>query len=363
MTLSTRVFSRLATGRAHSLTAAVMRNMTLALAARHESVLRLLREKPLHSDTGAELDRQLQVLMALSERFGLPGVDSLTLAEARAQMRLDTRIVAPEAPSLAHVEDRKIPGPRGQLGVRVYTPTAKNHPPALVYFHGGGWVVGDLDTHDAVCRVFSKRIECVVVSVDYRRAPEHRFPAAVDDGHAAFRWVVEHAAELGVDPARVGLAGDSAGGNLSAVVPLRAQREGGPMPALAALIYPATDLTMSRPSHQTFAHGYYLEHEQIEWYRNHYASPQQYENPEASPLFAESLAGLPKTLVASAGFDPLRDEATDYADRLRSAGVDVTYRCYEHMLHGFLGMAGASRGAAHASDDIALWIRDAFGRG
>ena len=357
----TNAFTRLSSGRLSGAAAAGMRRVVRALTARPERVLSLLRVAPVRSDTGATLDLQLQVLVAVAHRIGHPDVNQLTPEQARAQMRMDARGVAPDPVPLAHTEDLTFPGPQTRLRARLYAANSRPNQPGIVYFHGGGWVVGDIESHDASCRVLAHRARCSVVSVEYRLAPEHPFPAAVLDADAAFRWVVEHAVELGLDPSRIGVAGDSAGGNLAAVVCLRARDAGTPVPAIAVLIYPGTDMTMSRPSQRTFERGFFLERPQIEWYRGHYVKdPDDWTNPDASPIFARNVAGLPRTLLVTAGFDPLRDEGRDYAKRLEDAGVAVTYCCYDQLLHGFKTMAGASRAAAAASDEIADYVRNAL---
>jgi acetyl esterase len=211
--------------------------------------------------------------------------------------------------------------------------------PVLVYFHGGGWTIGDLDTHDVVCRQLAVESGCAVVSVDYRLGPEHRFPAAVDDCVAAVRWVREQAAALKVDPAKVAVGGDSAGGNLAAVVSLALRDAGDPPLAFQLLIYPATDMRAGAPSHTTNGQGYMLTRDSIAYYRGHYiADPAQWTDWRASPLLAASHAGLPPALVLTAGFDPLRDEGLQYADALSTAGVPTQYVCFERQIHGFITM-------------------------
>ena len=211
--------------------------------------------------------------------------------------------------------------------------------PALVYFHGGGWVIGDLDTHDGVCRLIANAAQCAVISVDYRLAPEHKFPAAVDDAWAATRWIVGHAGQLAIDPTRVAVGGDSAGGNLAAVVALMARDAGGPTLALQVLQYPVTDLSAETRSYQDFAEGYTLTRTGMRWFKAHYLDkPEDARDWRVSPLLAPSLAGVAPALIVTAGFDPLRDEGTAYAERLRDAGVTVDYVCYGGMLHGFTPM-------------------------
>ena len=231
-------------------------------------------------------------------------------------------------------------GPGGALPLRVYEPAQGTWPhPVLVYYHGGGWVIGDRDTHDVVCRTLCAESGCAVLSVDYRLAPEQRFPAAVDDAHTAVRWLREHGAAHGLDGTRIALGGDSAGGNLAAVTAI-AMRNAGEAPArLQLLIYPATDMRAVAPSHTVNGQGYVLTADSIAYFRGHYlADPAQWTDWRASPLLAEDLSHLPPALVLTAGFDPLRDEGRQYADALSAAGVATQYVCFERQIHGFITM-------------------------
>jgi acetyl esterase len=283
----------------------------------------------------------------------MPKTWELPPEAARRQMRKDAPLVAPTSRPLARVEDRSVPGPAGSIAVRVYVPEARAQPlPMLVFLHGGGFVIGDLDTHDALCRRIADVSRCIVVAVDYRLAPEHRYPAAVDDAEAAFSFVRANAESFGGDPLRVGIGGDSAGGNLSAVVSRRLRDRGAPLPKAQLLVYPATDLTMSRPSIQTFARGFFLERATMDYFIGHYLASREQEAREsdASPLFTEDLRGLPPAIVRTAGFDPLRDEGDELAARLRDAGVHVDHECHETLVHGFASMGGASRPSLAALD-------------
>lgn len=243
---------------------------------------------------------------------------------------------------VATAEDRAVPGPAGDIPVRVYTPAATSGTPGvLVYFHGGGWCIGSIETHDAECRSLANGTGAVVVSVDYRLAPEHPFPGAYDDAVAAVRWAAAHAGELGADGTRLAVGGDSAGGNLAAVVSL-ALRDSGPPIAFQLLVYPVADLTLTHPSIDENAEGYFLTKETMEWFRGHYlregaAEPR---DPRVSPLHApaDALPGLPPALVITAEFDPLRDEGEAYAEALRAAGVEVTATRFDGMIHGFFAM-------------------------
>jgi acetyl esterase len=248
-----------------------------------------------------------------------------------------------------------VDGAVGPLDARLYLPEGAPRPgPLVVWFHGGGWVVGDLDSHDPACRFLAHASGVPLLSVAYRLAPEAPFPAAVDDALAAFRWAVHHAASLGADPHRVGVAGDSAGGNLAAVVSLLATRDGGPAPAFQALVYPVTDLSRKSESYRRFAVGYFLTEAQMDWYRGHYLQdPAQAFDPRVSPLLAEDLTGLPPAYVTVGGFDPLRDETVAYARRLQDAGVPTTLRVHPGLIHAFVNAAGVLPAAAAATRELA----------
>ena len=228
---------------------------------------------------------------------------------------------------------------------------------SLVFFHGGGWVIGDLDTHDVVCRTLANEGQLIVIAVDYRLAPEHKFPAAVDDAIAATEWIADNAGSLGIDPARLMVGGDSAGGNLAAVVSLHA-REAGPKIAGQVLIYPATDFRMSHPSHSEPETSCLLTHSVIRWFRDHYLNNlSDGEDWRASPSRVESLEGLPPAYVLTAGADPLRDEGDEFAERLRKAGVPVEHKTYPGQFHGFITMGKLLPKAGVALADIAAWLR------
>ncbi len=258
-------------------------------------------------------------------------------------------------------EDRKIPGPGGEIALRVYTPLGAtgNLLPGFVFFHGGGFVIGDLDTHDDICRCLANGSGCRVVSVDYRLAPEHPFPAAVEDCVAATNWVAAHAAEVGVDPKRLAVGGDSAGGNLAAVVSQLARKDG-PQIVFQLLIYPVTQLgAPDTPSMRENAKGYFLEKDAMDWFTKLYAPDKAHRSdPRLSPLKAADLSGLPPAYVITAGFDPLRDEGRDYADKLDAAGVSVTYVNYPGMVHGFFSMRGLIPKAREAVAAAAAALRE-----
>jgi len=292
----------------------------------------------LHPDARALLD--------LIEERGLPAMHTLTPVDARAFYRDRRFFTQPAAPEVGGVIDTRCEGPHGAIPLRIYrplgagaSPARASTLPALVYYHGGGWTIGDLDTHDVLCRELCNAGGTVVVAVDYRMGPEHRFPAAVDDCIAATSWVHRQASELGIDPTRLAVGGDSAGGNLAAVVSIAA-RDAGTLPiAYQLLIYPATDMRRGHPSHTENGRGYLLTSETIGYYHDHYiADPAHDLDWRASPLLHPDLSRLPPALVLTAGFDPLRDEGFDYANRLVAAGNRATYVCFERQIHGFITM-------------------------
>jgi acetyl esterase len=257
------------------------------------------------------------------------------------------------AADVSSVDDETIPGPAGPIAARVYRPRGDGPVPVVTYFHGGGWVIGDIDTHDGTCRTLCHRTGAVVVSVDYRLAPEHRFPAALDDCEAATAWVADHATHLGGDPARLGVAGDSAGGNLAAAVTLRARDRSGPALRAQALVYPAVDFTTERPSVRSNGQGYLLTADAMRWFSTQYLGDHDRADPMASPLLADLAAGpaLPPAVVAVAEFDPLRDEGRAYAEALADADVAVNLLEFPGLVHGFLGLGSLSPASARATDE------------
>lgn len=273
--------------------------------------------------------------------------------ESRRTNRDKSRPFKGRPPDLAGVADREVPGPGGSLPVRVYTPESGTVFPVVVYFHGGGWFMGDIDTHDVVCRKLAIAVSSIVVSVEYRLAPENPFPAAVDDAYAAVLWVSGNAGTFGGDPARIAVAGDSAGANLAAVVSQIARDRQGPRLACQVLFYPAIDESrFDTKSHVDFAEGYYLTRKYLEIFRSLYAPDRaDWTSPLVSPLLAPSLANLPPAVVVTAGFDPLRDEGETYAERLEASGVPVVHKRYQGMLHGFLTL---DRLFPQADDAISL---------
>ncbi|MFC4553140.1 MULTISPECIES: alpha/beta hydrolase [Halorussus] len=278
------------------------------------------------------------VLDAL-EAMGAPKVSDLEPREAREVVD-GTFAGAEPVEEVGAVEDRTIPGPAGEIPVRVYRPEGDGPHPVVVFFHGGGFVLGDLDGHDAPCRILTNAVEAVVVSVDYRLAPEHPFPAAVEDAYAATEWIAEHAAEIDGDAERIAVAGDSAGGNLAAVVALAARERGGPDLAYQALFYPAVDFGEGDyPSREENAEGYFLSADEMAYFGDHYVpSWAHMPNPYLAPIEAESHADLPPATVVTCGFDPLRDEGRAYAETLEADGVAVIHREYDDLIHGVVNM-------------------------
>jgi len=284
----------------------------------------------------------VQAVIDLVIKSGRPAYHELSPKDARQLFRETRPASTPTPPEIGAVRDLAADGPWGPIPLRLYRPAgvaASTPLAALVYFHGGGWVIGDLETHDVLCRQLTAESGVSVVSIDYRLAPEHKFPAAADDAWAATRWVVAHAAEVGLDPNRLAVGGDSAGGNLAAVVALLARDQGAPSIALQVLLYPVTDVAAETPSYRDFAEGYLLTREGMRWFIAHYLNAKdEAADWRASPIRARSLAGLPPALIVTAGFDPLRDEGEAYAARLREAGVRVDSVCYGGMIHGFVPM-------------------------
>lgn len=290
------------------------------------------------------LDPQAQALMQLMIDKGVPPVNTLTPVQARESYRSRRTFTQPEAPEVYRVEDKLVTYNGVKVPVRVYHPhTAQTQKslPALVYIHGGGWTIGDLDTHDVLCRSLCIQADVVVVSVDYRMGPEHKFPAAYDDTVAAFNWTVANASAMGVDAKRIAIGGDSAGGNLSAAacIGLRDQKGLSVQPAFQLLIYPATIMWQDTPSYHANGQGYMLTKDSIAYYTDNYLrSRDDAKDWRASPQWANSHAGLPPAFVMTAGFDPLRDEGLMYADALSKAGVPCQYICFERQIHGFITM-------------------------
>ena len=308
------------------------------------------------------LDPDVLLVLDMIRLAGRPPFEQLTPAEAREAYMKSRAILQPEPEPVAEARDLAAPGPHGPIPLRLYRPQGGAAPlPGLIYYHGGGWLLGGLDSHDVVCRRFANAARCVVVSVDYRMAPEHKFPAAVDDCAAATAWAIGQAAALGIDPARVAVGGDSAGGNLAAVMALMARDGALPRLAYQLLIYPATDMTMTTVSSQTVGPGVPLTSATMKWFIDHYMSgPEDRIDWRASPIRAASVAGTAPALVLTAAADPLRDEGIAYAARLEREGVRTTAIHLTDQIHGFLSMGKVIRAADTAIDMMAASLRRAF---
>ncbi len=303
------------------------------------------------------MDPKAQIVGEFVKSIRVPGYFP-PLPELRQQLRTMVMLMDEPAPALPRVEDIRIPGPAGEIPARVYAASVGAPLPAVVYFHGGGWVQGDLETHHGLCARLAKHAGALVVAVDYRLAPEHKFPAAVEDCLAAFRWVRALGPDIGADPDRVAVAGDSAGGNLSAVVSQLAASAGTHVPTCQVLIYPAVDFSLETDSHRELADGHVIPRERIAWYTEQYLKSEADKTDlRASPLRALKLAGQPPTLIVTAGFDPLRDEGRAYGDRLREAGVDVVYREYSGQIHAFVSLTKAIPQGMACTLEIAEYLR------
>lgn len=302
----------------------------------------------------------LEVLKAAA--VGVSIFDAPDATEARARYAASTDVFAPPAPSLKSVQNRMIGGPGGNLRIRIYTPEGDDEPlPALLFFHGGGWVVGDLNTHDAMCRILTEGARCITIAVDYRMGPEHKFPAALEDASAALTWVRNNAETLGTNSARIAVAGDSAGGNLSAALALANRDRNGPKLCFQLLIYPATDMTATSGSRVEHGEGTNLTTDAMDWFEERYLrTPEDRNDFRASPLLAEDHSGLPPALIQTAEYDPLRDEGKAYADKLTAAGVHADYVCYPGMIHGFARMGALVDMGLDALHDGAAALRAAF---
>jgi acetyl esterase len=311
------------------------------------------------------LDPDCQRVLDLIREAGRPPYETLTPAEARETYRAGRRVLQPDPPEVAEVRNLKAPGPQGEIPLRLYRGIGTERGaalPALVYFHGGGWVIGDLDTHDGVCRLIANAGGCAVISVDYRLAPEHKFPAAVHDAVAATEWVAANAGPLGIDASRLAVGGDSAGGNLAAVVALVARDRGGPRLRFQMLIYPATDFVTSDDPQRERFEGFPLNVVTMNWFRDHYLrGVVDHGDWRASPLRAKDLRGLPQAYVLTAGFDPLRVEGEAYANRLRDAGVSAQHRHLEGQMHGFISMGKLIAAARPATEEAARAVTAALG--
>ncbi|QGJ70219.1 Carboxylesterase NlhH [Planctomycetales bacterium 10988] len=307
------------------------------------------------------LDPQAQALLAQQAAQKVPSPAEMTPEKARKLIAAS--IIALDAgDEVAKVEDRTFMGPAGPVPIRIYKPHARAPYAAMVYFHGGGWVVGSLETHDAVCRSLANQGKIMIIAVDYRLAPEHRFPAAVEDAYAATEWVLENTDQLNINPKQVMVGGDSAGGNLAAAVTLMYAHRGRSPLAMQFLAYPICDYNFETPSYEAYADGYNLTRGMMKWYWDHYLpTPQQAKHPFVSVLQAEKLDGVPPALILTAEYDPLRDEAEAYAEKLKAAGIPVTLKRYNGLLHGFLRQTKQIDRARHALVDIADVLQQQIG--
>jgi acetyl esterase len=307
------------------------------------------------------LDPQAKLVLDALSAVTMPDPWTIDPAVFRAQVR-EMRVAAVEEP-IGSVENRSIPGPAGSLAVRIYTPRERGALPVLAFFHGGGFVIGDLDSHDGTCRALANAARCAVVAVDYRLAPEAKFPAAAEDCYAATCWIADNAASLGVDPARIAVGGDSAGGNLAAVTALFARDRRGPRLAHQLLVYPVIDCAFDTVSYRENAEGYFLTREMMRWFWHHYLEKsEQAADPHASPIRAATLAGVAPATVITAEYDPLRDEGEAYARALLRAGVPTTLTRYDGVIHGFFGMGNVIDKAKLAVAQAARELSLAFAR-
>ena len=315
---------------------------------------------PIERD-GQRLAPEQQLSLAVLNRMAAAVTETPDPARSRVERRRMAAIFGGPPQPVAAVRDLLI----GAVPARHYAPPGTREPaPLLVYYHGGGFVFGDLETHDSLCRMLCRSAASHVLALDYRLSPEHPFPAAVEDARAALAWAHENAERIGADPARVGVGGDSAGGNLAAVVSQLSAHDGGPAPALQLLIYPATDMSTRRRSRELFAEGFFLSNTEMGWFERSYLGPASGTDvvldPRVSPMLAEDLSGLAPAIVITAGFDPLRDEGEDYAHALRAAGTPAVLRRYEGYIHGFVSAAGISRNLREAVIEIGAMTGAAF---
>jgi acetyl esterase len=306
------------------------------------------------------LDPQVEVILQEDAQSGRPAYDALSPAAARRQM-LDLSPPVDPALSTTRVEDLEIPGPVEDIPIRLYCPDGAAPFPTVVYFHGGGWVIGDLDTHHAICHALAKTSGCLVVAVHYRLAPEHPCPAAIEDAYAATCWVADNADKLQADTGRLAVMGDSAGGTLATAVSMLARDKNGPSIRFQVLVYPVLDYNFETPSYRRNAEGYMITRKVMIWFWRHYLKDEKMAAlPTVSPLRAKELRGLPPTLVLTAEFDPLCDEGEAYAQKLAAASVPVTLSCYEGMIHGFFRMTSRLDKAKEALTEVAAAIRMAL---
>ena len=308
------------------------------------------------------LNPQAKAFLDQAAASGAPPLNAMPLAEAR--QTLNALFIPEQKEAIHKVEDRKIPGPGGyQLPIRIYTPDAKGQLPVLIFFHGGGWVLGDIESHDSVCRELANKVGCIVVSVDYRLAPEHKFPTAPEDCYAATKWVALNAAAFGGDPSRIAVGGDSAGGNLAAAVAQMAADRGAPGLTYQMLIYPVTNHAFDTPSYKENADGYLLTRDMMQWFWQQYlTSDEDGKNAYASPMQAREVRRAAPAFVMTAEFDPLRDEGEAYGERLKKEGVSVECKRYDGAIHGFFSFGHIMDQGKEAVADAAARLRKAFAK-
>jgi acetyl esterase len=308
------------------------------------------------------LDPEIEAIVAAMEALPGPPPEDVPIEQARAGHEAETAELSGPGQTVAEVRDHRVPGPAGEIPVRVYSPAGAHGPvPVVAYFHGGGWALGSIDSFDTVCRALANAACAAVASVGYRLAPEHRFPAALDDCLAATRWLASSASELGGDGSRLAVGGDSAGGNLAAIVARRLRDEGGPPVRFQALVYPATDSALNTPSYREFAEGYGLTAEGMRRFWNLYLDGADGAQPDASPLRSSDLSRLPPGFVLTAEADVLRDEGEAYAQRLREAGVEVELRRVDGATHGFWRWQAKTALSRRAVREVGTALREALG--
>ncbi len=340
----------------------LQRSMSMRMFKLPQGVLRMLAGAPVCSPEGFILDPQVQIVLRLSDVLGHGDWSTQGVSRARRSMERSSKVLQPRPEGALSIHDEVVRVDGGVIRLRVYKPSeATGTLPVIVFYHGGGFVLGSLESHDGECRALALGVNAIVIAVDYRLSPEHKFPVAVDDAAAAYRWAAEKAPSLGGDPSRMAVAGDSAGGNLAAVV-ARDMRDHPHKPVFQVLVYPATDMTRSMASHRHFAKGFFLTKSSIDWFLDAYLhGPLDQTHPRASPLLAGNHEGLAPGLVLTAGFDSLRDEGRAYAEALAAAGVRVKHRCVEGQVHGFFSMSAGIDSARVAVDEIIAALRAALG--
>ncbi len=330
----------------------VQRVLLKTIAKLPTPLIRMMSGKPIVG-RGVELDPLTQFLGVAAKKQ--PGIDTVPPLDGRAALDAAAKSLQADVPASVSFRDGTVPGPGGEIPIRIYTPRKTSTPPPLtLFFHFGGYVIGSRETCHGFCGLLAERAHTIVVSVDYRLAPEHPFPAPVEDAIAAYRWALAQAMSLGADPARIAVAGDSAGGQLTAVIAQEAKRQGWQLPACQLMIYPWLVPYSDLPSYHDFADAYPLSAKIMQWFGSQYfRAESEKQHPWSAPLNEPDLRGLPPALIFTAGFDPLRDEGEQYAQRLKEAGVPVTFRCFEHLAHSFSMLGGVVPSAQRAALDIA----------